>query len=210
MKFLKYILLVAVVGLLGYNSVYFKKLSEVKATGNEKFDAVSFAKKLWDEKLPEKINTAVELPVLMQAVTKDKEVAFTQYSNALGIGNYRYSLVKATGTIADVNEDEAGVLVNLPFADSITYVTIATEYIYGNAIRDASGLVDVKDFPNSTDLNSISEEINKLVKKTVLPAFKTTIKKGDKVNIVGAVELNKEHIKWNGLELIPVRLQIVQ
>jgi predicted lipoprotein len=207
-KFVKYILIAGVIGLLGYNSIYIENLSKRKKSDTEKFDAPSFAKKLWDEKMPGKIDSAVDLSILAQAVTTDKEAALKKYSNALGIGNYRYSLVKTTGTITAVNEDE--VTLQLSLADSSVTAIIATEYIYGNAIRDASGLVDVKDFPYSSDLNNISEEINKLVKKTVLPSFKTTIKKGDKINIVAAVELNKEHLKWNGLELIPVRLQIVQ
>ena len=40
--------------------------------------------------------------------------------------------------------------------------------------------------------------------------FKQTIKRNDKVNLVGALEINKEHIHWQGIELLPVRLQIVQ
>jgi len=51
--------------------------------------------------------------------------------------------------------------------------------------------------------------MNKIVRTTILPSFKKAVKQGDKLNIVAAVELNKEHIKWNGLELLPVRLQIV-
>ena len=89
-------------------------------------------------------------------------------------------------------------------------VKVATEFIYGNAIRDASGLVEVKDFPNTMDLNNISEELNKTVRKTVLPPFKTAVKKGDKIIVTGAIEIHKEHIKWNELEIIPVQLQIVQ
>ena len=65
---------------------------------------------------------------------------------------------------------------------------LATEFIYGNAIRDASGLVDVKDFPNTMDLNNISEELNKMVRKTVLPPFKTAVKKGDKIIVTGAMK----------------------
>ena len=88
-------------------------------------------------------------------------------------------------------------------------VKLATEYVYGNAIRDASALVDVKDFTNTTDLNSISEELNKTVRTTVLPPFKKHVKKGDKIEVTGAVEINKEHINWK-LELFPVRIKIVQ
>lgn len=207
-KPLKYIVLVAVVGLLGYNSIYIKKISEVKKAVGQDFDAVAYSKNLWDEKLPEKMDSAVDLSVFVQAVATDKDAALKKYTNALGIGNYRYALIKTQATVSTVNEDE--VLVQIPTIGLVVEGILATEYIYGNAIRDASALVDVKDFPNTSNLNSISEEMNKLVRTTVLPSFKKEIKKGDKINIVAAVELNKEHIKWNGLELLPVRLQIVK
>ncbi len=74
-------------------------------------------------------------------------------------------------------------------------IKLATEFIYGNAIRDASGLVDVKDFPNTMDLNNISEELNKMVRKTVLPPFKTAVKKGDKIIVTGAIEIKKATYK---------------
>ena len=207
-KFVKYVLVVAAVGLVGYKSVYIKKLSEVKNSTGEKFDAVSFSTKLWNERMPSKMDSAVDLAVLMNAVSMDKEAALKQYSNALGIGNYRYALIKTNAKVIAVNEDE--IQLQLPIADSQMNAVLATEYIYGNAIRDASALVDVKDFPNSSDLNGISEEMNKIIRTNVLPSFKTTVKKGDTLAITAAVELNKAHLKWTGLELLPVRLQIIQ
>lgn len=207
-KFVKYVLVVAVIGLVGYKSVYIKKLSEVKNSSGEKFDAVSFSTKLWNEKMPAKMDSAVDLAILMNAVSKDKEAAFKHYSNALGIGNYRYALIKTKANVIAVNEDE--IQLQLPIADSMMNAVLATEYIYGNAIRDASALVDVKDFPISSDLNSISEEMNKIVRTNLLPSFKTKIKKGDTLAIIAAIELNKAHLKWTGLELLPVRLQIIQ
>ncbi|CAN5433863.1 hypothetical protein BH11BAC3_BH11BAC3_11120 [soil metagenome] len=207
-KLVKYMLVLAVLGLLGYKSVYFKKLSEVKKVGSEKFDAVSFAKNLWDNKMPAKIDSAVDLSVLIKAVTADKESAINKYTNAIDIGNYRYAIVKTQGTVISFDEDEVKLALALP--DSTMNAVLAIEYIYGNAIRDASALIDVKDFPNSTDLNNISEEMNSIIRKNLLPPFNKSVKKGDKINIVAAIELNKEHIKWTGLELIPVRLQIVQ
>ena len=43
-----YLILLAVIALLGYKSVYFRKLSEVQASANEKkIDAASYAKKIW-------------------------------------------------------------------------------------------------------------------------------------------------------------------
>lgn len=207
-KLLRYGLLVVVIGLLGYKSVYVKKLSEVKNTANAKFNAAEFAKKLWAEKMPAKMDSAVVLPDLISAIQQDKASALKNHSNALAIGNYRYALIKATGKITTINADE--MQIEIPVADSVIKATIVTEYIYGNAIRDASGLVELKDFSNTTDLNSVSEELNKIVRTSVLPDFKTNAKAGDTVNLTAAVQINQEHIKWQGIELLPVRIQLVK
>jgi len=207
-RYIKYLLLVVVVGLVAYKSVYIKKLSTmVKATGN-KFDAVTFSKKLWEERLPAKLDSAIALSAFANAVQQNPGDAFLKYSNALGIGNYRYVLIKAEGVITEIGDDDNTLQINN--GDSLMRVKLATEFIYGNAIRDASALVDVKDFPNTMDLNNISEELNKMVRKSVLPPFKEKVKKGDKISVTGAIEINKEHLRWTELEIIPIRLQIVQ
>ena len=207
-RYIKYLLLIAVIGLVAYKSVYVKKLSGMKVATDEKFDAVAFSKKLWEEKLPAKLGSSVELTTFITTAQANPADAFSKYANALGIGNYRYALIKAEGIITVINNDDITLQVRL--GDSLMTVKMATEFIYGNAIRDASGLVDVKDFPNTMDLNNISEELNKMVRKSVLPPFKAAVRKGDKVIVTGAIEIHKEHIKWNELEIIPVQLQIVQ
>lgn len=207
-RYIKYLLFVVVIGLVAYKSVYIKKLSDMKVTTDKVFDAPAFSKKLWDEKLPAKLGNAVELGTFIRSVQVNAEEAFSKYSNVLGIGNYRYALIKTEGVVTNINEDDISLQVKL--GDSLMMTTLATEFIYGNAIRDASGLVDVKDFPNTMDLNNISEELNKMVRNMVLPRFKTAVKKGDKIMVAGAIEIKRQNIKWNELEIIPVQLQIVQ
>lgn len=207
-KYIKYGLLIIVVALLAYKSVYFKKLSALETTAIGEFDATVFSRKLWDERMPAKIDSAMILSLLIRSIDKDGETAIDKHTNALAIGNYRYALVKLDATVTDVKEDE--VMLSTAHNDTLITVNLATEFIYGNAIRDASGLVQVKDFPNTTHLNGISEGLNKIIRTSVLPTFKSVIKKGDSVNIIAAVELNKEHIRWNGIELLPVQIQIVK
>ena len=207
-RYVKYLLLIVVIGLVAYKSVYVKKLSKMTVATDEKFDAVTFSKKLWEEKLSAKLGSTVQLAIFIKAAQSNPADAFSKYTNALGIGNYRYALLKAEGIVTDINEDDITLQVKLD--DSLMAVKLATEFIYGNAIRDASGLVDVKDFPNTMDLNNISEELNKKVRKTILPPFKVAVKKGDKLIVIGAVEIHKEHFKWNDLEIVPVKLQIIR
>lgn len=206
-KLLKYSLLILAIALVAYKSVYVEKLSVHNGKTAQKFDPVSFSKKLWLEQLPSKMDSAIALTNLIGAVAKEKETAIQQYTRALAIGNYRYALVKANLQVRTVNEDE--VLASVIAGDSTIQVKLATEFIYGNAVRDASGLVRVEDFPNTADLNGISEELNRIVRTDVIPAVKGKLKAGDKLDVVAALELNKEHIHWQGIELYPVRIQLM-
>lgn len=206
-KIIKYTLLLLAIALVGYKSIYIKKLSEVKKADDEKFDALTYTKKLWEESLPAKLDSAVALITLIETIETNPAAAFSKYSNAIAIGNYRYSLVKAIGTVAIVNEDD--IILQVSHADSLMKIKMATEFVYGNAIRDASGLLDIKDFSNTTDLNNISEELNKTVRTAVLPSFKKQVKSGDRIEVTGAIEINKKHIRLNELELLPVRIKIL-
>ncbi|SDG64414.1 Predicted lipoprotein [Dyadobacter soli] len=205
-KPIRYLLYVAVFALLAYNSVYFKKLDEVKA-GAAAFDAAGYAKNFWDKKLTPGLSKAVDLNALLSQLKTDKDKAFEQHSHALGIGNIRYFMVRGQGMVADVSENE--VSVELADAGGNTgNVRIAMEYIFGNAVRDASGAIDINAFTNSMDFNNVSAEINKLIREKVVPPFKSKVKKGDRVAFSGAIELNRAHLQTNDIEVIPVSLQI--
>lgn len=206
-KLFKYSLLILAIVLVAYKSVYVEKLSVHNGKTRQKFDPVSFSKKLWLEQLPAKMDSAVALTNLIGAVAKEKEIALQEYTRALAIGNYRYALVKADLQVVTVKDDE--VLATVLAGDSTIQVKLATEFIYGNAVRDASGLIRVEDFPNTSDLNGISEELNRIVRTDVIPSVKGKLKAGDKLDVVAALELNKEHIHWQGIELYPVRIQLM-
>src|SRR5687767_12910157 len=100
-RYIKFLLLAAFIGLVAYKSVYIKKLSDMKVTTDKTFDAPSFSKKLWDEKLPAKLSNAVELATFIRSVQANAEDAFSKYSNVMGIGNYRYALIKTEGVVKE-------------------------------------------------------------------------------------------------------------
>lgn len=205
-KFLKYGIILVAIGLLAYNSIYIKKLSDVKASLGEKFDAVNYVASLWKDKLPSRMQVAVDIYSLKTAIETDAAGAFEKYTNALAIGNYRYALVKGTAMVDKVGTDDVTITINgsTPFKASLV-----TEFVYGNAVRDASGIVALKEFPNTSDLNSISEEFNKIVRQKVVPAFKPSLKAGDQIEFTGAIELNKEHIHFDNIELVPLSVKII-
>ncbi|WP_346238610.1 DUF2291 domain-containing protein [Niabella insulamsoli] len=205
-KYIKYGLLLIAIALLGYNAVYIKKLSEVRASSGQKFDAATYVGKIWDEALQQKLDSAIEISALRQALQSDPEKAFSDFTKSLAIGNYRYALVKGLATVEQVNEDDISIVIESQPAFKAVF---ATEFIYGNALRDASGIVKLEEFPNTEDLNAISEALNQAVREKVVPAIKPLLVPGKRVAFVGAVELNKEHIRFDNIEIIPVSIKSV-
>src|SRR5204863_5656026 len=110
--------------------------------------------------------------------------------------------------IIAVNEDDISVLLQTDTTKQT--ITIATEYVFGNAVRDATGLIDINEFSNTMDFNNVSAELNKIIREKVLPSFKSAVKKGNTIEFVGAIELNKEHLNLQKIEVVPIEIKIVQ
>ena len=204
-KMVRYGVFLLIVAFLAYNSVYFKKLDEVKA-GTASFNARKYAENFWIKKLTPALEKSAEAGQLLSLLRTDKDKAFKDHAHALGIGNIKYFLVKGTGKVTEVEENQ--VLIRLDSARSKPEMRIATEYVFGNAVRDASGTIDINEFSNSMDFNNVSSEINKIIREKVIPPFKSKVKKGDVVEFTGAIELNQEHLKLDNIEILPVSLKI--
>jgi predicted lipoprotein len=208
MKAVKYIITVGVIILVAYHSVYFKKLDEVKAVLSAKeFNAPAYAQKYWSDKLIPNLGKAIEITRLSTLLLSDPTKTFDNYSHALGIGNLRYFLVRGRGQIESVNEDDVTVLMEGD--SSKRTIIIATEYIFGNAVRDATGAININEFENTMDFNNVSAEINKIIRERVLPPFKKQAHKGILIEFTGAIELNKEHLDLQNIEVLPVEIKLM-
>lgn len=199
---LKYLAWVIGLGVVLYNSVYFKRLDEAKTTAVSSFDAVGYAQNFWKTKLLPATEKATDLNTLVPLLKTDPDKAFSTYSHALGIGNIRYFLVKGQGRIINVQPDE--VTLEVPVGSSAQPIKLEMELIYGNAVRDASGIIRIQDFETTADLNALSEQLNKIVRDNVVSTAKTQLRKGSEISFAGAIELNKAHLKLNEIEVIPI------
>ena len=203
-KIIKYMLIIAGGLFIIYNSVYFKPLDEIKAEAASKiFDPLAYSLDFWENKLIPNLDQAVGLNTLLDLLKSNPAEAFGKHSNALGIGNIRFFLVQETAKVTQVNEDH--VVLSL---DNDHLAILATDYIFGNAIRDASGQIDINEFTNTMDFNNVSSEINQLVVANVLPDFIATVQQDDILKFYGAIELNQEHLQLEQIEIIPIQLSI--
>ena len=76
--------------------------------------------------------------------------------------------------------------------------------LFGNAIRDGTGLLNVNDYPNSQDFNAISEALNHFVETRVQPQLREIAKVGATIRFVGCAEVNDESTDLKPLRVVPV------
>jgi predicted lipoprotein len=206
MKRYRYLLLSIAILVLAYFSIEVKALDEVKQSLAATFDAKAYARDFLDKKLAPVLPQAIGLPELLSKLSQNKDETFEKYSHAVSIGNLRNFLVQGEGKVTEIQENE--VLMALNNTEPTQVIHLATEFIYGNSIRDAAGLFDIKNFANSNDINSIAAEINRIIRSEVVPPFRKQVKVGDTVHFTGALELNQARLNTRQLEILPIQLSL--
>ena len=201
-KWIKYALLPAVIVLVAYNSVYIRKLSDVRqAETAGSFDAQGYAEHFLHSILPAHSEKAIDLPLLSRTLIADPSKAFS-WSHAQNNGNNRFFLVKGTGRIIKIDSEQ----VSLAVEGVGETVVLAARYIIGTAARDGSGLISVDEFTTTMDMNTVSERLNQLIRTTVLPPFRAAARPGDTVTFTAALELQRDGPVPDTLELTPMIL----
>jgi predicted lipoprotein len=115
-----------------------------------------------------------------------------------------YFLVQGSGRITKVDKD----VIELAFDSANPPMTaLSTGLIFGNAVRDCTGLVNGSDFPNSQDFNDISTELNHIVETKVIPVLKEKASPGKTVHFVGALAMEEGDIPKTPL-ITPVKVAI--
>ncbi len=204
-KIIKYFLIILFFGLLLYNAVYFKKISEMQVSKIEKaFDAKAYAKTYLLEKIPAAKNKSVVIDNLISAIKKDSKKAFTDFSHFQNEGDVKYFFVNGKGKVTAIDDE----FITLENTASGTEIKLAIQYIFGNTARDCSGIISIDDFSNTMDLNNVSEEINKLIKSEIVAPFKMKVQIGDRISFLGGIELSQAEPKTDKLEIVPLQLEI--
>jgi predicted lipoprotein len=170
------------------------------------FDPKAFAEEFWNEKLMRSLDRAVEASTLLAAIEEDVKAARDRYARTWGIGSDYYYFIAGTGSVVSVDADFVSVCV--AGNGSAIDISIATGNIFGNAIRNGTGLIDASARPNSQDLNNISLEINRIVETQVLPPFLERVGAGSRVRFVGCAEIADEDTDLRPMRIIPVVLEV--
>lgn len=201
-KALKYLTGITTVLLVLYFSVDIKNLDEYRFLNRaETFNASEYANDVWKNKIPEVAGKAPEMNLVIDLFENNPEKAFSEYGKKLGISKTWYFMVQSSGTIDSV--DNESVWVSL---ENNRRIQLATAFIFGNAVREGSGAVNIDDFINMTDFNNVSVALNKKVKTDIIPVLKKNSITGRKVEFSGVFEMNEEKIDLKAIRIIPVSI----
>jgi predicted lipoprotein len=169
-------------------------------------DPVAFADRFWKEQLIPSGARATDASQLLAAVQQDRQSARRAYGRSVGIGSVYYYFVAGTGRVVAVEKDCVGL--SLGRDPSQVEVRLKTGNIFGNAVRDGTGLLDVNEFPNSQDFNALSSEINGLIEKRVLPSLRAQATLGVTVRFVGCAEIRDEDRDLHPLQVVPFIVEV--
>lgn len=169
-----------------------------------KFDPDAFVESFWTGQLPANFDRAVDMVKLRAAFAADPVDAAQRFGHRLGLSSVASYFVSGSGTIINVTNS----IVEVALSDGGS-ILIGTGPVFGNAIRDGSGLLNVSDYPNSQDFNALSSEINRRVEERVLPEFRNQAAVGKTVRFIGAVEIADSTPRNFRLKLIPVVIEFL-
>ncbi len=116
------------------------------------FHAADFVNKFWTAQLVPALADASDAAIVLAALREDPKLAGTQFGRTVGLGRSTLYFVRGNGTIVSVNKKQIGV--SLAGAEKDADVELATGLLFGNTARDATGLLNAGDFPNSQQFNA--------------------------------------------------------
>ena len=169
-----------------------------------RFDPATFAREFWTGKLLPATGKATPLGDLLPLLATDPAAARKHFGRSPGISSSTYFFVQGSGEVIAVSKDR--IQVRAAGGGTARSVELLTGLLFGNLVRDSSGLLDVNDFPNSQEFNAISTELNRLVETQVLPALRERAQVGKTVRFAGCLEVESGSVPET-VAIVPVKVE---
>lgn len=166
------------------------------------FNPAEFAERFWSERLLKSLDQATPADALLPAIRANAADAKQKFGHSIGVSESYTYFVAGSGRVVAASDDEIALAVT-PGATNAEIVLLSG-LLFGNAIRDGTGLLNVNDYPNSQDFNAISEALNHLVETRVQPKLREIAKVGATIRFVGCAEVNDESSDLKPLRVVPV------
>jgi predicted lipoprotein len=187
--------------------------AERAARGGNGLTPQETAVKLWDQQLLPASKKALDARTLLADLQGNPRETREKLGRSVGLGGACYYFVAGEGRVVargahSISLALAGSPAETPGGADIV---IDTGILFGNAIRDGSGLVDVSAFQNSQDYNDLSSALNQLAETRVFPLLREKGLPGTSLHFAGIVEVADEStdLPPHPLRLVPILAELV-
>ena len=170
------------------------------------FNPTEFAEKFWSERLLKSLDQAAPAEALLPVIRASAADAKKKFGRSVGVSESYTYFITGSGRVVAASDDEIALAVT-PGATNAEIVLLSG-LLFGNAIRDGTGLLNVNDYPNSQDFNAISEALNHLVEMRVQPKLRELAKIGATIRFAGCAEVNDESSDLKPLKIAPIQIEL--
>ncbi len=185
---------------------HIRSVKQVKADlAGATFNPSNFVEKFWIEKLLPSASQAVEAEKVLAAIAANPQKVREQFGRTLGISSTYCLYLRGNGRVVSVTDDSIGL--SLKGEGAAVDISVPLGLVFGNALRDGTGLINSSTFPNAQEFNDISAGLNAVVETKVLPEFQKLATVGKRVQFVGCVEVADEETDLKPLKLVPVSVK---
>jgi predicted lipoprotein len=167
-------------------------------------NSAALAQNFWKEKLVAAAEKSPAISDLWKALADNPAGAQKKFGHSPGMSSVTYFLVQGTGKVTAIEKDLMRLAIDNPPPE---FVDLSTGLVFGNALRDATGLLNGSDFPNSQDFNELSTELNRIAETSVVPVLREKAVAGATLHFTGCVELDEGELP-KVPRIIPVTVMV--
>ena len=171
------------------------------------FNATLFTENFWtNQLLASAAGKTVKTDLLLPAIQADPAAAKKKFSRSLGLSENYFYFVSGSGRVVAVSDDAVSLAVTS--GSTNVEVSLQTGLVFGDGVRDGTGLLSASDYPNSQDFNDISAALNHIVETRVLPKLREQAKIGATISFAGCAEVDDEATDLKPLKVIPIQTEV--
>lgn len=167
------------------------------------FNPAQFAETFWTNQLVPSLSKTMKADALLAAIQSDPAAAKKKFSRHIGLSETYFYFLSGTGRVVSVSDDEISLAITPGSTNA--EISIQCGLIFGDAIRDGTGLLNESAYANSQDFNGISAALDHIVETQVLPGLRQQAKVGATISFAGCAEVDDETMDLKPLKVIPIQ-----
>jgi predicted lipoprotein len=186
---------------------HIRSLKQVKADiAGATFNPKSFVEQFWSGKLLPATEQAADAAKVLEVIAAGPQTLRDQFGRTVGVSSSYFLFLRGTGRVISIDADNVGL--SLKPEGSEADIVVPLGLVFGNAVRDGTGLLNASSYPNAQEFNDISAGLNHIVETQVLPELQRIAAPGKRVRFAGCVEVADADTDLKPLKLVPVFVKL--